>query len=66
MNWKLLINELSAKNLTVQRIAEETQTKRTTISSLKTGQNAEPYWSRGQKLIELHRTHCPDSKLLNP
>lgn len=65
MNFQNLLEELREAGFTVQKVADDTGIKPSTISALRNGQNSDTVYSNGIKLIELHSKHCPDSKLLN-
>lgn len=57
MDWPNLITQLTAAGLTQRAIASHCKASPATVSELKTGAQAEPRYSLGKALIDLHQAH---------
>ncbi len=63
MDFQQLVTDLTdVARLSLGEIAEETESTKTAISALKTGQNKNPVWPTGDKLIRLHAQHFPEEE----
>lgn len=59
MNWISIISHLIAAGLTQQRIAAACGCSQAAISEIARGRVGEPRHGLGEKLLALHREHCP-------
>jgi len=58
-----IISELEKAELTQKQIADAADSNQANISAIKK-RGSIPNWFIGHALIELHKVHCPKSKLL--
>lgn len=54
--WALLIAEIKTSGITKLQIAKDCGTSPASISRLALGQQAEPFYSLGERLLEMHAT----------
>jgi predicted transcriptional regulator len=66
MDWKKLIADLTAAEMTQVQIAKECGVAQSAISDLGRGKTKSPNYALGDKLRELHRERCAATAQAEP
>ncbi|MDR1647874.1 MAG: hypothetical protein LBR88_07565 [Zoogloeaceae bacterium] len=62
MNFKNIVSEIVASDMTQREIAAAVDTTQAHVSCLLSGKRKQPNWRLGDALLRLHRERCGTSK----